>query len=121
MNIRDNLLEWLLKNEKWNELAGDPAKMQTGKWDKLQAGKEPFLSPVSLWKINFQKYSELFPSDVILHEDNSKMLHDTTIIQNVHDKGWLSSPLYNVIDELNANEIRLMTTRRIDKDRLSKK
>jgi len=116
-----DLLEWLLKNEKWNELPGYPIKMQTGKWDKLQAGKEPFLSPVSLWKVNFQKYNELFPADFILHEDNSKMLQDITILQKANDKNWLlSSPLYKVVDELNANEIRLMTTRRIDKDRLSK-
>lgn len=116
-----DLLEWLLKNEKWNELAGYPVKMQTKKWDKLQSGKEPFLSPVSLWKLNFQKYSDLFPADYILHEDNSKMLQDITILQKANDKSWLlSSPLYKVIDELNTNEIRLMTTRRIDKDRLSK-
>lgn len=116
-----DLLEWLLKNEKWNELPGYPVKMQTGKWDKLQSGKEPFLSPVSLWKINFQKYNELFPADFILHEDNSKMLQDTTILQKANDKSWLlSSPLYKVVDELNANEIRLMTTRRIDKDKLSR-
>jgi hypothetical protein len=116
-----NLLEWLLKNEKWNELPGYPVKMQTEKWDRLQASKEPFLAPVSLWKANFQKYHELFPADFILHEDNSAMLENTTILQKANDKSWvLSSPLYKVVDELNSNEIRVMTTRRIDKDRLSK-
>ncbi len=116
-----NLLEWLLKKEKWNELAGYPIKMQSGKWDKLQTSKEPFLVPISLWKTSFQKYSELFPSDFILHEEYSKILEDTVILQKVNDKKWLlSSPLYRDLDVLNSNEIRIMSTRRIDKDRLSK-
>lgn len=116
-----NLLEWLFKNEKWNELAGYPVQMQSGKWEKLQNSKDAFLSPVSLWKENFQKYSDLFPTDFILHENNSKIFQDSGILEKANEKNLvLSSPLYKVFDELNTNEIKLMTTRRIDKDILSK-
>jgi hypothetical protein len=116
-----DLLEWLLMNERWNELAGYPVKMQAGKWDKLQVSNEPFLAPASLWKENFQKYSELFPPDFILHEDNSNMLQDGVILQKANDKNLLlSSPLYKIEDELNSNEIGSLVTRRIDKDKLSK-
>lgn len=116
-----NLLGWLMKNERWNELTGYPVKMHNLKWDKLQPSKEPFLVPISQWKANFQKYSDLFPPDFILHEENSFMLNDLSVMENANKKSFiLTSPLYLDKDEINTNEIQTLITRRVDKDKLSK-
>lgn len=116
-----SLLGWLLENGKWNELPGYPVKMHNDKWDKLQVSKEPFLSPPSLWPPDFQKYIELFPPDFILHEENRVLFKDLSLLQQASDQNLiLPSPLYRHRDEISSNEIRLLVTRRADKEALSK-
>jgi len=116
-----SLLAWLVENGKWNELPGYPIKMHSDKWDKLQVSKEPFLCPASLWPPDFQKYIELFPPDYILHEENKVLFNDLSLLQKAGDQNLvLPSPLYQDRDEINSNEIRLLITRRADKEKLSK-
>lgn len=117
-----NLLQWILQNEKFNDLAGYPVKMLSEKWERFQQDKEPpFLCPVEIWRENFRVYYELFPNDFILSKEYAFIFQDSILLEKAITKNWLlKDPLYNKLDEIKGKEVTLMLTRRADKEKLEK-
>ncbi|HLP10675.1 MAG TPA: hypothetical protein VK177_02025 [Flavobacteriales bacterium] len=117
-----NLLAWLLKHERFNDLSGYPVMMLNEKWDKLQQDREqPFLCPVDIWRPEFKPYYELFPSDFILSADYTSILHNEAILKKTTEKKWLlKDPLFKKNEEIKGKEITLLATRLADKEMLAK-
>jgi hypothetical protein len=117
-----NLLQWVLKNNRYNDLIGYPVKMANSKWDRIQQDRDPaFLCPTEIWRQSFRPYVELFPNDFILAPDYHFIFADNEVLHKITEKGWLlRDPLYTRTDELSGREVFSMVTRRVDKDKLEK-
>lgn len=116
------LFEWLLQNDRINDLTGYPIKMNNQKWDKLQSGREePFLCPIAVWKTPFQPFADLFPSEFILSEEYASILSDPIIRHKTIQNGWfIRQPLYSGNQVLSGEDLVILATRKADKDALAK-